>query len=259
MLKKVFLLQLLFLFSKITAQTQCNITEMAFKGGEILTYEVYYHWGLVWANAGNAIFSIKEEDYLKKKTFHLVGEGNTYKGYDWFYKVHDKFESWVDTNTLKPFRHIRNSNEGGNHVYNDNYFNYNDKIATCFKVVKTKVKKDSVKINDCTLDVLTMIYDSRCINYSNYKPGAKIPISLYLDGQIYDTLYIKYLGPQKIKTALGEKKCIVFSPLLIKGTIFAGGKGMTVWVTDDEKKIPVLIKTPIVVGEIQVKIKESKN
>ena len=57
---------------------------------------------------------------------------------------------------------------------------------------------------------------------------------------------------------LGEKNCIQLSPLLIPGTIFAGGKGMTVWVTDDEKKIPVRIKTPIVAGEIQVKIKEVK-
>jgi hypothetical protein len=44
--------------------------------------------------------------------------------------------------------------------------------------------------------------------------------------------------------------------LLIPGTIFSGGEGMKVWATDDEKKVPVLIKTPIVVGEVQVKIKE---
>ena len=248
----------MFYFSRINSQINCNISELAFKNGESLTYEVHYHWGLIWANAGLANFSVEFAAFKSSKVFHIVSEGHTYKGYDWFYKVRDKFESWVDTASLKPFRYIRNSNEGSNHVYNDSYFNFEKKRAVCFKVIKNKIKKDTVKISECTFDVMTMIYYARCINYSKYKPNDKIPISLYLDGEVYDTLYIKYLGPEKIKTALGEKNCIRFSPLLIAGTIFSGGKGMTVWVTDDEKKIPVLIKTPIVVGEIQVKIKSIK-
>jgi hypothetical protein len=164
----------------------------------------------------------------------------------------------VDTSTLKPIRYIRNTNEGRTHVYNDNYFNYQNKQAVCYDIKKGKVKKDSVKIGDCTFDVMTMIYYSRCLDYSKYKTGEKIPISLYLDGQVYDTLYIKYLGKETIKTSLGEKKCIKFSPLLISGTIFVGGEGMTVWVSYDRKKIPLLITTPIMVGEIQVKIRDVK-
>ena len=253
-----YFLALILLGTTIRSQTACGISSLAFQSGERLTYEVYYHWGLIWANAGSADFSINHVQYKNQKVFHIVSEGNTYKGYDWFYKVRDKFESWVDTATLKPLRYIRNSNEGSNHVYNDNYFNFSEKRAFCFKILKNKMKKDTVKLKDCTFDVMTMIYYARCIDYTKYTPGAKIPISLYLDGEVYDTLYIKYLGPDKIKTALGEKNCIMFSPLLIAGTIFSGGKGMTVWVTNDEKKIPLLIKTPIVVGEIQVKIKEIK-
>jgi hypothetical protein len=249
----------LFYAGRLFAQNSCAVAEPAFKTGESLTYEVYYHWGLIWANAGESVFSVKHDTYANKKVFHLSGTGSTYKNYDWFYKVRDKFDSWVDTASLKPFRYIRNTHEGGNRVYNDNYFNYQLKKATCFKIIKEKVRKDSVKLKDCTFDVLTMIYYARCLDYSKYKPGARIPISLYLDGEVHDTLYIRYLGPEKIKTALGEKKCIIFSPLLIAGTIFSGGEGMKVWVTDDEKKIPMLITTPIVVGEVQVKIKAIEN
>lgn len=249
---------LFFLFSAASAQQNCHIENFTFSREESLSYEVYYHWGLIWANAGEATFSVKEEEFGGKKTLHLTGAGSTYKSYDWFYKVRDKFETWSDTASLKPFRFIRNSNEGNTHIYNDNYFNYNNRYATCFNVVKGKVKKDSVKLKDCAFDVLSMIYFSRCIDYSRYKPKTKIPITLYLDGQIYDTLYIRYLGEEKIKTAIGEKNCYKFSPLLISGTIFSGGEGMTVWATADDKKIPVLITTPIVVGEIQVKIRSLK-
>ncbi len=38
----------------------------------------------------------------------------------------------------------------------------------------------------------------------------------------------------------------------MKGTIFEGGEGMTVWVTDDANHIPVRIESPIVVGKVKV-------
>jgi hypothetical protein len=243
----------------VMGQPNCSPGAISFEPGETLTYEVYYHWGFVWANAGEAVFAVDHEKLQDKRTFHISGAGSTYKSYDWFYKVRDKFESWVDTVSLKPIRYIRNSNEGSTHVYNDNYFNFKTGKATCYKIIKGKPSKDTVKINDCTFDVMTMIYYARCIDFSKYKPDTKIPISLYLDGEVYDKLYIRYIGKEKIKTALGEYNCIKFKPLLIPGTIFSGGEEMTVWVTDDDKKVPVFIKTPIVVGEVQVKIKAIKN
>lgn len=241
------------------AQSDCTPSAIVFRSGETLTYEVYYHWGFVWANAGEAVFALSREPFQDKASFHISGTGTTYKNYDWFYKVRDKFESWVDTASMRPFRYTRNSNEGSTHVYNDNYFNQHANIATCYTIVKGQTKKDTVKINACTFDVMTMIYYARCIDYSQYKPDTKIPISLYLDGEVYNKLYIRYGGKEKIKTAVGEFNCIRFKPLLIPGTIFSGGEEMTVWVTDDERKVPVLIRTPIVVGEVQVKIKTIKN
>ena len=245
---------LIFFIGKTHSQQTCEISKLAFSKDESLNYEVYYHWGLIWANAGEANFSINKEALGGRKVFYISGTGKTYGSYDWFYKVRDKFESWVDTATLKPIRHIRNTKEGGTKIYNDNYFKKN--TAICYKIEKNIVKKDSVKFEECTFDVLTMIYYARCIDYSKYKQGDKIPIKLYLDGEVHDSLYIRFLGKEKLKTEIGEKNCIMFSPLLIKGTIFSGGEKMTVWVTDDDKKIPVLIKTPIVVGEIQVKIRK---
>lgn len=234
----------------------CAIKQKVFSPGESINYEVYYHWGLIWANAGYANFKVESSTIFGNQGLHFIGTGATHKNYDWIYKVRDKFESWVDTGTLKPVRYIRDSKEGSNYTYNDNYFNYNKLTAKCYKIKEGKTTKDSLKIDECTFDVLTMIYYARCIDYSKYKPDTKIPISLYLDGKVYDKLYIRYVGKEKVKTELGEINCIKFKPLLIPGTIFSGGEEMTVWVSDDDKKIPVLIETPIVVGEIQVKIKK---
>jgi hypothetical protein len=249
---------LLFPVAVLSGQTNCTVEKIHFSDEEVLQYEVYYDWGLIWVNAAKTSFSIKKEVYGKHTIFHMVGEGSTHKGYDWFFKVRDTFQCWSDTLSLKPFRFTRDSHEGNTRVFNDSYFNYQNKTVTCRKLEKGKVRTDTTKLKPCTFDVLSMVYYARCIDYSKYKIGTKIPISLYLDGEINDTLYLRYLGESKIKTALGEKNCIVFSPLLIKGTIFSGGEDMKVWVTNDEKKIPVLVTTPIIVGNIQVKITSVK-
>jgi hypothetical protein len=69
-------------------------------------------------------------------------------------------------------------------------------------------------------------------------------------------LYVRYIGKEKISVKSGTYNCIVFKPLLIKGTVFKGGEEMTVYVTDDENKIPVLVKSPILIGDIRAEVHE---
>ena len=113
----------------IQAQRSCSIKTKAFSSSENLIYDVYYHWGLIWAHAGECGFSVRKETYANTQTFHFIGEGKTFKNYDWFFKVRDKFESWTDTNTLAPYRYIRNSSEGSTKTYNDNYFDHRQNEA----------------------------------------------------------------------------------------------------------------------------------
>ena len=260
-LNKLFFGFCLLLCKTLTGQSSCNINHNNIRPGETLIYDVYYHWGVIWAHAGECTFSIKSDEYAGKASLHFVGEGKTFKSYDHFFKVRDRFDCWADTARLLPFRYIRNSQEGSTKVYNDNYFDYKSKTVKCYSVQqkKAELKIDTAKLKNCTYDVLSMIYYARCIDYSQYKKDQRIPISLYLDGKVHDSLYIRYKGKERIKSKTSEIQCIVFSPLLIKGTIFAGGEDMTVWATDDFNKTPVLIKSSIVIGEILVKLREVKN
>jgi hypothetical protein len=107
-------------------------------------------------------------------------------------------------------------------------------------------------------DVLSAIYYARNINFSVYQPGDKIPFSIFLDDQVFD-IFVRFIGKEKLVTKYGTYQTIKFKPLLIDGTIFKGGENMTVWVTDDENKIPVLVETPILIGSIKVYLTEYKN
>jgi hypothetical protein len=37
----------------------------------------------------------------------------------------------------------------------------------------------------------------------------------------------------------------------VEGTIFTSGEGMTVWVTDDENRIPIIVKAKILIGSVK--------
>jgi hypothetical protein len=241
---KTLLLPMLLCWAKAQAQTDfCNTKNTSFKNGERIVFKVYYNMNPFWIHAGDAQFVVNSELLENKKVFHITGIGKTAKSYDWFFKVNDKYESIIDQETLLPHRFIRNVNEGGYKIYN--YVSFNHAIG---KAVSTN---GTFAIPHCVQDVLSAIYFARNIDYNQYKPGAKIPFSMFLDDKVYD-LYIRYVGKQEIETKYGKFRAIKIMPLLIDGTIFKGGEKMTVWVSDDANHIPVRIESPILVGSIKV-------
>lgn len=239
----------------ISPTVECDISNDAFFSGEELKYELSYNWGLIWLDAGQVTFKVEKADHKGIPCYKISGIGNTYPSYDWIYKVRDRFECWVDTVTLKPYRYIRDVKEGGRIFYNECFFNHAKQKAYCVTIEQKKSPRlDTVPIASCSFDPLTMIYFSRNINYSRFKYRDTIPISLFLDNNIH-SLYIRYLG--KDKFTLRDKsvaECIKFSPLLVSGTIFSGGEGMKVWATDDMNKIPIHVEAPIQVGTVKANI-----
>jgi hypothetical protein len=228
----------------------CDIRNTTFKAGESLTFKVFYTVAGVYVGAGEAVFNTSLERFNNVPVYHVVGEGKTFSFYDNFFKVRDKYETYIDTATLQPYKFIRNVYEGGYKKFENVTFN---------KVTNTAVTNDGVfKVTSCVQDVLSSIYYARNIDFDKYKPGDKIPFTLFLDKQLF-AMYVRYLGKETIKTKYGKFKSIKFKPLLIKGTIFEGGEKMTVWISDDKNKIPVRIESPISVGSIKVDMMTYKN
>jgi hypothetical protein len=244
---------LLFLSFSSLAQRTCPVDNKTFHSGENLNYTIYYSWGAIWTAAGEASFKTIKDKIGNKDVFHFVGEGSTFSKYDWFFKVRDKYESWADTLSLKPLRFRRDAHEGSNYTFDDYVFDQKKKkVYTSSKRNKGSSTFDSLNITSCTNDVLTAIFYARCLDFSQYKPQDTIPITFVLDGQVFPS-YIRYLGKETIKSPLlGNVRCIKFSPKLIEGTLFKGGEGMTVWVTDDLNRMPVYVVTPIIVGTVKV-------
>lgn len=221
----------------------CGVRNQSWQSGESIKYHVYYTLAGIFVYGGDANFNVNLEKLNNKPVYHIVGDGKTIPFFDGFFKVRDRYESFIDTATLQPYKFIRNVLEGDFKKFETVTFNHTSNTATS--------KGGTFKIPECIQDVLSAIYYSRNIDFNKYKPGDKIPFSMFIDDKVYN-LFIRYLGKEKIKTKYGKFNAIKFKPLLIEGTIFSGGEKMTVWVSDDENKIPVRIESPISVGSVKI-------
>jgi hypothetical protein len=249
MIKKIFFVPAFLIISQLPAYPQaaqqCIVNNTAFSIGEKVFYKVAYNWNTLWVNAGEVSFTVNQGFFNNTPCYHMIGFGTTYRSYDWFYKVRDTYESFMDMQTMQPLHFIRNVSEGG--------YNINQNVVFKHKENKAVSTKGTYTIPDCIQDVLSAIYYARNIDFTKYKASDTIPVVLYLDDAVYH-VYIRYLGKEQITTKREKFNCIKFRPLLIEGTIFKGGEEMTVWVTDDANKIPVRVESPILVGSVSAEL-----
>ena len=228
----------------------CGIRNTAFQDGEKVTMKVFYNTLGMYVGAGEATFSTTLERFNGKPVYHCVGEGKSFSFFDNFFRVRDRYESYIDTANLLPYKFIRNVDEGGYKKYNNVSFNQS---------ANTAVSTNGVfKVTNCIQDVVSAVYYARNINFDKYQVDDKIPFDMFLDDEIYH-LYIRYLGKEKIKTRYGKFNAIKFKPLLIKGTIFEGGEKMNAWVSDDPNHLLLRVESPIAVGSIKIDMMDYAN
>jgi Protein of unknown function (DUF3108) len=228
----------------------CKIRNTAFKADEEIKMKVFYSTLGMYVGAGEATFTASLERYNGKAVYHLVGTGSTYSFFDGFFKVRDRYESYVDTTDLLPYKFVRNIDEGGYKKYNNVTFNHE---------ANTAVSTNGVfKVTDCIQDVVSMVYYARNINFDKYKVNDKILFDMFLDDEVFH-MYIRYMGKETIKTRYGKFNAIKIRPLLIKGTIFEGGEKMTAWLSDDPNHVLLRAESPIAVGSIKVDMMGYKN
>ncbi len=245
---------LLVMFSSFTPQSTgddfCGIKNKAFQAGESVTMRVFYSAAGMYISAGEATFTTALEKFNGKPAYHCVGDGKSYSFFDNFFKVRDRYESYIDTATMLPMKFIRNVDEGGYKIYNNVTFNHSANTAVTTNGV--------FKTTNCIQDVVSAMYYARNISFEKYKPGDKIPFDMFLDDEVYH-LYLRYLGKEKVKTRYGKFNAIKFKPLLVKGTLFEGGEKMTAWISDDPNHLLLRVESPITVGSVKVDMYGYKN
>ncbi|HKK80354.1 MAG TPA: DUF3108 domain-containing protein, partial [Phaeodactylibacter sp.] len=232
----------------------CSIQNKAFRHGETITYKLYYNWNFVWLSAGEVTFQVQELD----NTYHLSAYGETYKSYEWFYKVRDRYDTYVDKETLLPKTSIRDILEGKYTLYDKTTFDQSENKAYSLRgKTRSSAELKSYPVEGCMHDILSMIYYTRNMDLTKLQPGSKIPLKIFMDEETWP-LKLTYRGidkNMKVK-GLGRFDAIQLSPEVIAGDIFDEGTEMNIWVSADANRVPLLIESPLSVGSVKAVLKD---
>ena len=244
--------KIILLFIFLTTVSFDSRKEAAFTVGEWFKFRV--HYGIV--NAGYATLEVKEAVLNKKKVFHVVGRGYTTGVSKFFFKVEDLYESYIDKTTGNPHQFVRKINEGGYTKNQEGFFNQaENKILV--KDYKRKTEKTfDVPVN--TQDILSSFYYLR--NYPNIdklKPGEFVAIDMFFDDET-TKFRLKYIGREDITTKFGVVPTMIFRPSVQSGRVFKEEESLTIWISDDDNKLPVRIKASLAVGSIKADLEAFK-
>lgn len=224
-----------------SAQSLRTIPTKAFKAGEVLKYRI--HYGIIDAGIGRLEVKRDIKTIGNRKAYHVVGIGETRGAFDWFFKVRDRYESYIDTEALIPWVFIRRIDEGGYVKSQDVTFDHYKRTATS--------NKATIPVPENVQDLVSAFYYARTFNFSAAKPGDIFAMDAYLDDEVFP-MKIRYIGKEKIKTRFGTFVCIKFRPMLMQGRVFRDEEDMTVWVSDDDNRIVIRAEAKILVGSVKM-------
>ncbi|ARV07187.1 ATP-dependent exonuclease [Polaribacter sp. SA4-10] len=247
MKKNITLFFTLFLITATYSQEKST----AFKSGEWLRYKMSYSGFL---RAGTAILEVEEEELNGKKVFHTKGSGWTSGMIKWFFKVDDVYESYFDQKEIKPYLFKRKIDEGGYKKNRNTTFNYETNKALVEDFIN---KKDSSIAFSNVQDMLSSFYYLRNYDIENLKIGDEIAIDMFMDSQVYP-FKLRFIGKEIIKTKFGDIKTLIFNPLVQSGRVFKAEESVTIWITDDENKIPIKMRASLSVGSLRAELEAYK-
>ncbi|TDW46022.1 uncharacterized protein DUF3108 [Flavobacterium sp. 270] len=229
-----------------------SFKEDAFDVGEYFKFRI--HYGII--NAGYATLEVKDATINNKKVFHAVGKGYTTGMSKFFFKVEDLYESYFDKENGNPYRYIRKIDEGGYTKNQEGIFNPSEN-RILVKDYKRKSEKTLVT-SDNVQDIVSSFYYLRNHpNIDKLKSGESIVIDMFFDDEI-TKFKLKYVGLQDITTKFGTVTTMVFKPSVQKGRVFKEEESLTLWITDDDNKVPIRIKADLAVGSIKADLDEYK-
>jgi len=231
------------------------IENKAFGKGEKLSYSI--QWNFI--GAGSVVMSIPEITTVDgRECYHVITEAksNWVVSHVFFYKVRDRIETFIDIRGLYSRKFEKRLKEGR---YKKDYFVSLDQERGIAKSVSIRHKKgrDKPRENELRIppyiqDILSAYYYFRTLPI---EVGENLKVNVIDNDKMYPMKIIAYKKERK-KVKAGTFDCIVLEPLLKSEGLFRRKGRVWVWLTDDEKRIPVLIKSKAFIGWVKIELKK---
>jgi len=219
-----------------------------FQRGEKLEYRLYYDNFLPgYVTIGDASINIAENnvEIAGRNTMHIVGTAKSRRFFNLFFKINNRYETYIDEEAIVPWHFMRDVYEGG--------YERNESITFNQYENKAYTKGEIIPTTENIQDIISAFYFVRTLDYSNVKHGDKFDINFLFKDSIYVARII-FEGRETIKTKMGEIKTLRFKPQVLTEEGFEQSWPMTLWISDDKNRIPVLFETRVIIGFAKIEL-----
>ncbi|MBC8124100.1 MAG: DUF3108 domain-containing protein [Candidatus Kapabacteria bacterium] len=215
----------------------------AFGLGEKLEYSVGYKF----ITAGKATFYIGKDpvNVNGRPCFDIRFDVISLSSLDFLYRVRDRYRTLVDIDGIFPWKFEQTIREGG---YKKDYQATFDQVGH-----KAYTTEGTFDVPPFVHDIVSAFYLVRAVDIRKFKKGEVINLKNFFDRESHD-LVVRVLGRQQVEVEAGTFNCIVVEPVIKSGSLFKFEGRLVLWLSDDDRRIPVKVSTKIPIGTIDAEL-----
>jgi hypothetical protein len=214
----------------------------AFAPGEKLTYSISWSKFL---QAGVAVMEVKEELTSDgKRVYRLISSTKSVGVVEAFYPVRDTVESIMDPEELYSFSFNLKQSHGGKKRRRELAFDRRNKTV---RIAIDDNKPETLTVPERAQDSLSSLYYMR--TRQDFIVEKPILVDIVDGGKLW-SVEMYTLGKERIRTPAGEFDTIKIKTYPKYEGVFIHKGEIFIWITDDERKIPVLMRSKIAIGSI---------
>lgn len=236
----LFLLVCCLALSSVPAKAQCTYNNTAFKGGERLSYKLYFNWKFIWITVGTASFDIDRINYHGQPAFRGSLITRTSQKADKYFVMRDTLLCY-NTMGLAPLYYRKGAKEGKRYTVDEVFYSYPDGRCHVRQHRLNHHGKHEWRqhtSNVCLFDMMSIFLRARSYNPASWKSGHEEGFTI-ADGRKSYRAKLRYLGKTNIKADNGHTyRCLKLAYLENDD-----GKGykkiVDFFITDDSNHVPV--------------------
>lgn len=205
---------------------------------------------IVWngVHAGTSTLSIDAEG---DSVLRIVSTARSAKFISLFYEVDDKVESLVRKGSFIPLNYRMKIKEGATRKDKEIQFPSGERKTAVF-IDHRQNERQEFDLPADALDALSSFYFVRTLPL---EVGKSVFVTVFDNKKILN-VEVKVLKKEKVETWMGRFNTILIKPVMKSEGIFSRKGDIYIWLTDDEKKVPVMLKSEVKIGSIRAILKK---
>ena len=224
----------------------------AFQDGEWFQFRMRYGF----LNASYAIATVRETTFKDQAVYHVAATGKTTGFARWFFKIDDYFDSYFEKDIVRPIRFVRNISEGNYKRHVEIDFDHNNQSGIMHDLLRKT--KTEISFAPNLQDLVSTFYFLRNhFDLEGIQVGETASLHMIYDKKPF-AFQFRFLGYENVKTKFGVVPCVKFRPYVEEGRIFKKDSGLSLWVSNDNNRIPIKVVAELSVGSLDVDLVDFK-